>query len=238
MPSPCRLLIDPAPNGGAWNMAADDVLLDAGGAALRFYQWAEPTLSLGYFQPHLAARTFPDLAWLRRATGGEAIVHHHELTYSLVLPAGNEHQPHSTSWMCRFHHRIRQALRGFGVSAESCGPERRLGETLCFLHHTPGDLIVSGHKVVGSAQRKQRGTLLQHGSILLRQSDHTPALPGIAELTGRVVTAEDLREAILTEFRRETGWALAAGTFDDAERGRIDERIASRYASAAWNEKR
>jgi lipoate-protein ligase A len=140
--------------------------------------------------------------------------------------------------MCRFHHLIREALRGFGVSAESCGPERRLGNTLCFLHHTPGDLVVSGHKVAGSAQRKQRGTLLQHGSILLRQSVQTPALPGIAELTGGVVPAEDLREAIIAEFRRETGWALEAGAFDDAERGRFDERIASRYAAASWNEKR
>ena len=73
MTTPCRLLIDPAAVG-TWNMAADDVLLDAGVAALRFYQWAEPTLSLGYFQPHLAARAFPDLPWLRRATGGDAIL--------------------------------------------------------------------------------------------------------------------------------------------------------------------
>ena len=74
-------MIDSDPAVGAWNMAADDVLLDAGVAALRFYQWAEPTLSIGYFQPHTAARSFPHLPWLRRTTGGEAIVHHHELTY-------------------------------------------------------------------------------------------------------------------------------------------------------------
>ena len=236
MPS-CRLLIDPAPHAGAWNMAADDILLDAGVAALRFYEWTSPTLSLGYFQPHLAAKSLPALPWLRRATGGEAIVHHHELTYSLVLPPG-ECQPRSAGWMCRFHGLIRDALARFGVTAEPCGPERRLGDTLCFLHHTPGDLIVSGHKVAGSAQRKQRGTLLQHGSILLAQSAHTPALPGVAELTGRDVSAEALREAVVEAFRRETGWMLEAGTFDDAERARIEERIASRYGTVAWNEKR
>jgi lipoate-protein ligase A len=237
MPS-CRLLIDPAPNAGAWNMAADEILLDAEVAALRFYAWAEPTLSLGYFQPHLAARSFPALPWLRRATGGEAIVHHHELTYSLVLPPGGEYQPRSAGWMCRFHGLIRQALARFGVTAEPCGPERRLGDTLCFLHHTPGDLIVAGHKVAGSAQRKQRGTLLQHGSVLLRRSAHTPALPGVAELTGREVSAEDLRVAVVEEFRRETGWTLEAGEFGEAGRANIVERIASRYGSSEWNEKR
>jgi lipoyl(octanoyl) transferase len=237
---PCRLLIDPA-GVGTWNMAADDVLLDAAGAgvaALRYYQWAAPTLSLGYFQPSFAARSFPDLAWLRRVTGGDAIVHHHELTYSLALPAGSEFQPRSVIWMTRFHELIRDALRRFGVVAELCEREQRHGDVLCFLHHTPGDLIVAGHKVAGSAQRKQSGTLLQHGSILLHQSVHTPALPGIAELTGRPVSPEDLREALIAGFRRETGWALEERGFDERERGLIADRIASRYGAAAWNEKR
>ena len=140
--------------------------------------------------------------------------------------------------MCRFHGFLREALARFGVTAEPCGSERRLGDTLCFLHHTPGDLIVSGHKVAGSAQRKQRGSLLQHGSILLRQSDHTAALLGIAELTGRVVSAHDLREALIAEFRRETDWALEERDFDECERASIAERIGSRYQAVAWNEKR
>ena len=219
-------------------MAADDVLLEAGVAALRFYQWAAPTLSLGYFQPHAAAGSFPHLPWLRRATGGEAIVHHHELTYSLALPAGKEFQPRSIAWMMRLHELIRDTLSRFAVVAHLCERERRLGDVLCFLHHTPGDLIVSGHKVAGSAQRKQRGSLLQHGSILLRQSDHTAALLGIAELTGRVVSAHDLREALIAEFRRETDWALEERDFDECERASIAERIGSRYEAKAWNEKR
>ena len=219
-------------------MAADDVLLDVGIAALRFYQWAEPTLSLGYFQPHLASRSFPALPWLRRATGGDAIVHHHELTYSLALPAGGEFQPRAVVWMTRFHGLIREVLGQLGVVAHPCEHPQRLGDILCFQHHTPGDLIVAGHKVTGSAQRKQHGALLQHGSILLRQSAHTPALPGIAELTGRTVSPEKLREAIVARFREETGWMLEEKTFDDAERELIAERIASRYGAVAWNEKR
>ncbi len=90
-----RLLIDP-PAPGAWNMAVDEVLLDwsaqSGGYAWRFYRWDEPTLSLGYFQPyedrqrHPPSRACPAV---RRATGGGAILHDAELTYSLAVPAGS-----------------------------------------------------------------------------------------------------------------------------------------------------
>jgi hypothetical protein len=90
-----RLIIDP-PQNGAWNMAVDEaLLLDAiedGSATLRFYQWSEPTLSLGYFQryadrnQHHASR---NCAIVRRQSGGGAILHDRELTYSLVLPPGH-----------------------------------------------------------------------------------------------------------------------------------------------------
>ena len=64
-----------------------------------------------------------------------------------------------------------------------CGEEKKLGPFLCFQHQTPGDLLVAGHKVVGSAQRRPHGATMQHGSILLRRSPHAPALPGIADLS-------------------------------------------------------
>src|SRR4051794_38575411 len=89
----CRLLPFESADG-AGNMAADEVLLQAaaaGMAGLRFYEWSKATLSLGYFQP--AAERLHDvklakLPWVRRPTGGEALVHQHELTYALALPAG------------------------------------------------------------------------------------------------------------------------------------------------------
>src|SRR6185295_18138238 len=87
-----RLLIDP-PGGGAWNMAVDEALLETaattGQATLRFYQWQEPTLSLGYFQSvadrqqHAASLDCPVV---RRASGGGAILPDRELTYSVALP--------------------------------------------------------------------------------------------------------------------------------------------------------
>src|SRR5262249_54297242 len=94
---------------GPTNMAADEVLLEAavaGSASLRFYTWSEPTLSLGYFQHEALRHTDASLAglpWVRRPSGGATLVHHHELTYALALPAGFDWQPKSQSWLCRFH---------------------------------------------------------------------------------------------------------------------------------------
>ena len=72
-------------------MAADEALLrsalDRKVASLRFYTWTVPTLSVGYFQPH-EEREITDVAWVRRPTGGDAILHHLEITYCLALPTG------------------------------------------------------------------------------------------------------------------------------------------------------
>ncbi len=229
---------------GPWNMAGDDALLKsatAGAASLRFYGWQEPTLSLGYFQPFCPARVYPGLgglAWVRRPTGGAALVHHHELTYALALPPGREWQPPGASWLVRMHAIVQAALRRLGVEARLCEREEKRGGVLCFLHHTPGDLLVAGHKVAGSAQRKRRGALLQHGGILLRQSPHTPELPGIAELIGRDIAAEELRVAVVGALRESTGWRVEPGAWTEGEAAFRSVQVATRYTQAAWNEKR
>jgi lipoate-protein ligase A len=240
----CRLL-PLASAGGPWNLAADDALLDsaAGGVGtLRFYGWSRPTLSLGYFQEVGPARADPLLAplpWLRRPSGGSALVHHHELTYALAVPAvqaraGSPARPE------RMHEVLAAALAQFGVSVRPRGPGegRKLGEVLCFLHHTPGDLLLGEAKVVGSAQRKRRGAVLQHGGILLAGSPHTPTLPGIAELTGKTLEPAELAEAVAGAWVRATGWALEPGYWTEAERQRTEEYLAVRYTSPAWNERR
>jgi len=239
MPNAVRLL--PLKSaGGAANMAADEVMLRAaadGEASLRCYTWSEPTLSLGYFQLSADAR-FAAIPWLRRASGGAALVHDRELTYALALPAS--WQRRGESWVCRMHRVIAQVLIAAGVTAEGsvCGAEKKLGPVLCFLHHTPGDLILDGHKIVGSAQRKQRGAVLQHGGILLAQSNHAPMLPGIRELTGVELQPAELAETIQREWERETGWRLTPAEWTDAERGQIEELIATKYSSSSWNGKR
>lgn len=222
-------------------MAADEALLtsavEQGQASLRFYTWREPTLSLGYFQRH--EERLPDVAWLRRPTGGAAILHHHEWTYALALPAGSPWH-NNENWLCRFHHAIQRALRDWRIESHAvvCGEEQKLGPVLCFLHQTPGDLLVNGHKVVGSAQRRPHGAMLQHGSILLRQSPHTPMLPGIEDLSATTVPMADLKQAILAQFTKELGVPLVDDDWTAREQEAITQVEQSKYAIPAWNEKR
>ena len=116
----CRLLPYTVADG-ATNMATDEALLGAalaGVATLRFYGWSPPTLSLGYFQKEQVRLSDPLLAGLpfvRRPSGGETLVHHHELTYALALPRswlGGER------WPVRMHDIIRDALASFGIDAQ------------------------------------------------------------------------------------------------------------------------
>lgn len=242
----------------------------AGVSSLRFYTWNPPTLSLGYFQPesvrHTLASTPPvsppfrggiwgveasddptctqsslaDLPFVRRASGGATLVHHHELTYALALPAGLPWQRRGESWICRMHQVIGRALQSFGVPIETglCGAERKLGPVLCFQHHTPGDLILKGHKIAGSAQRKQRGHLLQHGGLLLGQSHYTPDLLGLKELAGMATSIAELSRAIVGEFQRATDWEVCPGEWTLEECNRIRELAQSKYSSDEWNLKR
>jgi lipoate-protein ligase A len=242
----CRLL-PPVEADGPWHMAADQALLESaaetGAAALRFYTWPRATLSLGYFQPEPVRRADARLAalpWVRRPSGGEALVHDREVTYALALPPGPAWQRRGASWLWRMHGVIAEALADLGVTARPYGEgeERRLGEVLCFLHQTPADLLVGGAKVVGSAQRKQRGALLQHGAILLAASPAAPQLPGIAELTGRRLPAPEVAAAVAERFGRATGAAVEPGDWSDAERRRVAELVATRYTQPAWNGKR
>lgn len=236
----CRLLPTFAAPG-ATNMALDETLLrsalDRRVASLRCYTWAEPTLSLGYFQKH--TERLPGVAWVRRPTGGDAILHHHELTYCLALPAGPPWHT-AESWLCRFHRVVAEAMRKLGVETQAveCGQEQRLGPFLCFQHQTPADLRIAGHKVVGSAQRRPHGAMMQHGSILLRTSPHAPAVPGIAELSGVTIELPDLEVALAAALVNETGWTVEPGDWTTAERRAAAELDRDKYATAAWNEKR
>ena len=245
MPRPMRLL-PLAPWPGADQMAADEVLLaaaDAGAGSLRFYTWPTPTVSLGYFQPaaaRLADPAWAGLPWVRRATGGAALVHHHELTYAFALPAGRTWQPPGESWICRAHHAITDALRPLGVPTRgvACGEEQKLGDVLCFQHQTPGDLLCQGSKVVGSAQRKARGALLQHGGILLKRSDHAAQLPGIAELAGVLLDPAALADTLAAAFATAFDWHLEPGDWTPDELAERDRITQDKYTHPAWSNKR
>jgi lipoate-protein ligase A len=98
--------------------------------------------------------------------------------------------------------------------------------------------VLSRAKIVGSAQRKQRGCLLQHGSILLAGSPHAPTLPGIRELTGRTIMIPELASALEKSFIAKTGWNLTARDWTPAQHERIEELVRIKYGQPAWNQKR
>src|SRR5579875_3219804 len=122
----CRLLPFHVAEG-AWNMAADETLLQAatsGIASFRLYGWLQPTLSLGYFQSSTASRAYPrlgELAWVRRPSGGAALVHHREVTYALALPPGAPWQKSGESWLRRLHACAAEGQGCLGVTAPLCG---------------------------------------------------------------------------------------------------------------------
>jgi lipoate-protein ligase A len=120
----------------------------------------------------------------------------------------------------------------------ACNDARKLGDFLCFLDQTPGDLVVNNAKVAGSAQRKLRGALLQHGSILLRQSPLTPELPGIAEQSGVQISAADLRAALSSALVAETQWILIDMSWTEAESRQRHGVAHAKYASERWNHRR
>ena len=192
-----RLIVDP-PAAGAWNMAIDQALLESTGTSgipvLRFYQWTPATLSLGYFQrstdrdTHLHSHDCPVV---RRSSGGGAILHDHDLTYSLCLPIDHVLARDNLSRYNQMHLTIAAALSAQGIETklftcdESCPPKATAADPfLCFQRRAIGDLICGEAKIGGSATRRTKTAVLQHGSLLLRTSACAPELRGIYELTG------------------------------------------------------
>jgi lipoate-protein ligase A len=240
----CRLLPFEVADGPA-NMAADEAILHSaleGAASLRFYAWSPPTLSLGYFQSEAVRRSDPLLAalpFVRRPSGGDTLVHDRELTYALALPAGLPWQSRTAPWLGRMHEIIAAALSDFGINAESFSARLRGdASALCFHHFTTSDLILNDAKIAGSAQRKHRGALLQHGAILLRRSASAPSLPGIRELTSREIRPQELIGAICREFAGHIGWVLDRGAWTNAESENTKVLADTKYRSDAWNFKR
>jgi lipoate-protein ligase A len=238
-------LLPYAAAGGARNMAADEALLESacrGSASLRFYGWDGPTVSLGYFQPARLRQGDPLLAGLpcvRRPSGGATLVHHHELTYALALPAAAA-GPAGPAWLRRMHRILADALRALGVEVTSHLP--RPGEQfpgfLCFGHLAAGDLLLGPNKVVGSAQRRRRGALLQHGAVLLARSPHAPALPGIRELAGRQLDVPAVCDAVRRAFEERTRWKVAESDWTESERQSAEALERDKYATDAWNARR
>ena len=247
-----RLQIDP-PAAGDWNMAVDDDLLrqavDRGVATLRFYEWKAPTLSLGYFQRladrgrHAASRNVPVV---RRTTGGGALVHDTELTYSLVLPPDHPSVANPCCLYDLVHGELIATLGAHGIHAQfhrdvepnESGGASGVEPFLCFERRAAVDVVIDGAKIVGSAQRRQRGAVLQHGSVLLARSTAAPELPGMLELTGKSISPDQLAQPWSHRLAQRLGVTPETSSPDQQFCKRVEQLVVDRYASPAWTGRR
>jgi len=173
-------------------MAMDHALMDrarrTGEKVLRVYTWSGPTLSFGRHQVvrdrvDAAAAKSLGVVLVRRPTGGRALLHHREVTYSVTAALGRDDSVRE--WYASITDVLLRALRALGVKAEPASTSGRTplpGSASCFMRADEGEITVNGRKLVGSALLRQDGALLQHGSILL-DDDQTileQLLPGEA----------------------------------------------------------
>lgn len=187
-----RLMLAPA-RSGAENMARDTALMararETGESVFSVYSWSAPTLSLGRNQPakgryDLAALKRRGIEVVRRPTGGRALLHDHEVTYSVTAPVTDDESLRDS--YSRINRILLDGLSRLGVSASEANvdqPTPRPGDLPCFASPVAGELVTGGAKLVGSAQVREHGALLQHGSILIE--DDQPMIADLLNHDGR-----------------------------------------------------
>ena len=266
-------LLDTGPADGFTNMAVDEALLEvfvAEGAptTVRFYSWSPPALSLGYAQSiereiDLKQCTSLGIDVVRRPTGGRAVLHDHEVTYSLVISAND---PRVTSGILAAYLTISQALiRGLsylGITAELLPLRRGVplpsdnASPVCFATPSSYEVAVGGRKIIGSAQRRAHDVIMQHGSIPLSwdlermravfgrsslesgipqgKPDYHLPMTSLQEAGGRTYDYADV-VAALTRGIAETWEVDLIPCGLTSEERRLSEHLrATKYRSEAW----
>ncbi|MBC8330993.1 MAG: lipoate--protein ligase family protein [Anaerolineae bacterium] len=264
-------LIKTAPAFGAWNMAVDEALLESIGhgdtlPTLRLYAWDPPCLSIGYAQSTKDAdlKAIRSRGWhlVRRLTGGRAILHTDELTYSVTGPAS---EPRLAGSVIESYQRISQALlralHFLALPAQALPKENdqpKSVEPICFEAPSHYEITVAGKKLIGSAQARKKKSVLQHGTLPLygdlTRITHTLNFPSEVEreqAAQRLLARATTVEAIL---QRTIPWEEAAAAFEQAfaqtfaiqlelgeltpaELGRAEELVNKKYAHPDWNER-
>lgn len=244
LPAKCRLLLEREPAEGSWNMAVDEALLElvaeTGMPVLRWYRWREATVSMGYFQKvHELDARLAGLPVVRRLTGGGALVHEFELTYSLILPAPLVATRPTEEFYDLVHRCCADCLIEAGFPVEARGTNRAFADEsfLCFARGDSHDLICAGSKVLGSAQRRRRGHILQHGGLLLAAAKAAPELKGLRDLAEGDVP-EDLDEQVSFRISRELNVELVPSVLLARERQLTEELSSTRYRSTDWTVRR
>lgn len=273
-PADWRLVIDDEPRTGAANMAVDQAMAEACAAGavpptLRFYRWQPPAVSLGRHQPlsdvDLEAARARGYDVVRRTTGGRAILHTDELTYSVATPEG---EPRVSGGVMESYLRLSNALvaglQALGLAAaEKAGSDVRAGPNVsaaCFEVPSAYEIVVGGRKLMGSAQSRRQGYVLQHGSLPL-VGDITRLVEVLAlEPDARARLHDDLASRACTlaqaldlpEDSPILAWRSLAGTFAAAfaatlalrlkpapltggELRRAAELIRTQFADETWN---
>jgi len=265
-----RLLIT-SPARGAWNMALDESILEHIGRGeslptLRLYAWDPACLSLGHAQPFSDVDTtrLNERGWeiVRRATGGRAILHTDELTYSVIAP---NDEPRVAGSVLESYNRLAQALllavKNLDLPVEMKEDGTDANSTpnpVCFEVPSAYEITVDGKKLIGSAQARKKEGVLQHGALPLT-GDLTRICQALvfesesaredasARLLTRATTVESaLRRAISWEtaaqafiraFEAQLGLSLERRDLSESESRRTDELVKEKYDHPSWTER-
>jgi lipoate-protein ligase A len=241
---------------GAEQMAVDTGLLtrarETGESVFRVYGWARPTLSFGRHETVVgrfdAARLDAGgFDAVRRPTGGRVLLHDGELTYSVTAPAGAGSLREDFDAINRL---LAAALRALGVAVAVAAPggrERRPGTDACFAAPSAGELVSGEAKLVASAQRRDAGAILQHGSIILVDRQHViPSLAAagfpapmpaasVSQAAGRVVERAEVCAALRTALEAAHG---AAADLPPTEANAWAEPHVAQFADPRWTWRR
>ncbi len=259
-----RLLVTEAADG-ATNMALDEAIWRArlAGQApptVRFFAWSPPTVSVGYGQRlddrlNLEACARLGVGLVRRPTGGSAIYHdgpERELTYSVVAAVddfeGAGDLLEAYRWIARA---LLDGLRRLAVPAEMVAVMPSTGEqpAFCFARTGSYEIEVGGRKLVGSAQRRQSGGFLQHGSVMLAadearlrlifpgEGDPLAGMTTIERAAGRRPRWDEVATALADGFARAHGVLLIPGGLSESEARRADQLVREKYGTVDWNER-
>jgi lipoate-protein ligase A len=255
-------------------MAVDEAILEAIGArqappTLRLYAWEPACLSIGYAQPFSDAdpQKLADHHWdiVRRTTGGRAILHTDELTYSITGP---QDEPRLTGGVLESYRRLSQALlaalQKLGLPAEALpqpkapGGNNRPKEPVCFEVPSNYEITVYGKKLVGSAQARKKAGVLQHGTLPLHgdltRITQVLAFPNegqrqkaanrlrsratnVENVLHHIVSWEEAAEAFVAAFSETLDLNLALSELSASELTRAEELIQEKYAHPSWTER-
>jgi lipoate-protein ligase A len=265
-----RLLITPAMRG-AWNMAVDQAILEAVGRGaclptLRLYAWQPACLSLGYAQPFkdVDVLRLKSNGWdvVRRATGGRAILHTDELTYSVSAPPDEAHVQGSVLESYRHLARaLLAAVRALGLPVEmeqnAPLPGAEKGP-VCFEVPSAYEIVVGGKKLIGSAQARKKEGVLQHGTLplcgdlariaqVLAFADEAAReraarnllahATTVESVSGRVIAWETAAQAFVGAFESELGLKFERGELSGGEKERAEELVHKKYDHPDWTER-